>query len=96
MPLAAKALDAALGFAVRGVEVAVLAALVALALVAAAVVAAGVVAAADAVVLSEKGTVIDLDGSSVVILLDTPELGPVTMGALTVVLLLVLMVVVVS
>lgn len=67
MPPAAKALLAALGFAERGVNVAVLLALVA------------AVALAVVVVLSEDGTVIELIGCRMVVLRATPELATVTL-----------------
>lgn len=66
MPPAAKALLAALGFAERGVEVAVMLALGALAVVK---------------VLSEDGTVIELVGRRMMLLWAAPELATVTLGA---------------
>lgn len=68
MPPAAKALLAALGFAVRGVGVAVLGALVA------------AVALAVVVVLRDIGTVIGPVGSRMVVLRATLELATVTLG----------------
>lgn len=68
MPPAAKALLAALGFAVRGVGVAVLRALVA------------AVALAVVVVLRDIGTVIEPVGSRMVVLRATIELANVTVG----------------
>lgn len=75
MPPAAKALLAALGFAVRGVEVALMLALGALAMGALAVGALAVVK-----VLSEDGTVIELVGSRMVLLWAAPELATVKLG----------------
>lgn len=75
MPPAAKALLAALGFAVRGVEVALMLALGALAMGALAVSALAVVK-----VLSEDGTVIELVGSRMVLLWAAPELATVKLG----------------
>ena len=69
MPPAAKALLAALGFAERGAEVAVMLALGALG------------ALAVVKVLSEDGTVIELVGSRMVLLWAAPELATVTLGA---------------
>lgn len=75
MPPAAKALLAALGFAERGVEVALMLALGALAMGALAVGALAVVK-----VLSEDGTVIELVGSRMVLLWAAPELATVKLG----------------
>lgn len=75
MPPAAKALLAALGFAERGVEVALMLALGALAMGALAVGALAVVK-----VLSEDGTVIELVGSRMVLLWAVPELATVKLG----------------
>lgn len=68
MPPAAKALLAALGFAVRGVGVAVLRALV------------PAVALAVEVVLRDNGTVIEPVGRRMVVLRATNELATVTLG----------------
>lgn len=78
MPPAAKALLAALGFAERGVEVALMLALGALGALAMGALAVGALAVVK--VLSEDGTVIELVGSRMVLLCATPELATVTLG----------------
>lgn len=80
MPPAAKALLAPLGFAERGVEVALMLALGALTMGALAVGALAVGALAVVKVLSEDGTVIELVGSRMVLLWAAPELATVKLG----------------